>query len=422
MNFVLYLLQPRHANRYLVRCSETLPASKRYLEKIKTLFRLPPLRALLVLSVFTASTWVLSSCNSQIHAQPLSDLNQDIQRQGDLILIADSSPLHAQLQLETIQNQLVQNRWSVPASIQARPENLVHIAPPVAGRIIRLHHQLGDEVKIGDPLITLESADISTARAEYNKANAILLQAQAEFERQKQLLAAEIAAQRDFELAQQELAAAQADLVASKQYLQQLGVPVNGEGGRLLIRSPINGKVIAMEGAIGRYWNDDTVPIMIVADLSTLWLNAQVAERDLAKVSLGQPVFIHINAFSTELRHGKVDYIGQLLDPQTRSVAVQIALDNADGKLRPGLFATAEFMASPQQALLVPANALLQNELGTLVFVEKIQKGENVSHAHTLELQPRQVKIGTQYNEKLEISSGLQAGERVLINGGVLLQ
>lgn len=335
-----------------------------------------------------------------------------LRRQGNVIEVPAGSPLLAKLQVEAVGTVELSSPVVAPASIEAAPEKLVKLAPPVAGRLVQIHRALGDAVRAGDPLFTMDSADMANVRADHAKARAALLHAQREADRQKLLLDAEIAARKDYEAAELGLATARADVAAVADRLAQMGAPASaGARGGYVLRSPISGRVVEMNGAQGGYWNDINAPVMTVADLSTVWLSAHVLERDLASVAVGQNAHITLNAYPDQKLEGKVRYVGELLDPETRSVKVRVAVDNQDGRLRPGMFAQVRFDGPARPATVVPATALLQSGVGTRVFVEQ-------SAGHFV---PREVQVGTQQGQQVEITGGLKAGERVVTNGGVLL-
>ncbi|MGU3627099.1 efflux RND transporter periplasmic adaptor subunit [Comamonas sp. C24C] len=335
-----------------------------------------------------------------------------LRRQGNVIEVPLDSPLLNKLQVEVVGNVELSTPVTAPASIEAAPEKLVKLAPPLAGRLVQIHRALGDTVRTGDPLFTMDSADMANLRADQAKAQAALVHAQREADRQKMLLKAEIAARKDYEAAERELATARADVAAVTDHLAQIGAPSKSSGrGSYVLRSPINGRVVEMNGAQGGYWNDINESVMTVADLSTVWLSASVPERDLGNIKVGQNAHIVLNAYPNQTLLGKVRYVGELLDLETRSVKVRMAVDNRDGRLLPGMFAQVRFDGPVRQATVVPASALLQSSVGTRVFVEQ----------STGQFEQRDVQVGSQQNQQVEISEGLKAGERVVVNGGVFL-
>ncbi|WFR79037.1 efflux RND transporter periplasmic adaptor subunit [Janthinobacterium rivuli] len=327
------------------------------------------------------------------------------------IAVDKMSPLRQRLQIAAVQEQDIATQTQAPGSIEAMPEKLVKITPPLAGRITRLQRSLGDSVKAGDPLFTLDSAELSAAYADDSKARSALLQARQELERQKTLFEAEIAARKEYEAAQAAFAQAGSDAQASADKLAQYGAGARGTRRDYVLRSPIAGTVIAMEGAQGGYWNDINAPVMTVADLSTVWLSANVAERDLAQVAVGQATRITVDAWPGKAFEGKVAYVGAVLDPETRTVKVRVAIDNRAGAFKPGMFAHAGFAGASRRALLVPAAAVLQSGPSTRVMVER----------SPLVFTPRTVEVGASHGDQVEIVSGLRAGERIVVKEGVLL-
>lgn len=327
------------------------------------------------------------------------------------IAVDKMSPLRQRLQIAAVQEQDIATQTDAPGSIEAMPEKLVKITPPLPGRITRLQRALGDSVKAGDPLFTLDSAELSAAYADDSKAKSALLQARQELERQKTLFEAEIAARKEYEAAQAAFAQAGSDARASADKLAQYGAGARGSRRDYVLRSPIAGTVIAMEGAQGGYWNDINAPVMTVADLSTVWLSANVAERDLAQVAVGQKTRIAVDAWPGKNFEGKVAYVGAVLDPETRTVKVRVAIDNRAGAFKPGMFAHAGFAGAPRRALLVPASAVLQSGPSTRVMVER----------SALVFTPRTVEVGASHGDQVEIVSGLRAGERIVVKEGVLL-
>ena len=327
------------------------------------------------------------------------------------IAVDKMSPLRQRLQIAAVQEQEIATQTDAPGSIEAMPEKLEKITPPLAGRITRLQRALGDSVKAGEPLFTLDSVELSAAYADDSKAKSALLQARQELERQKTLFEAEIAARKEYEAAQAAYDQAGSDAHASADKLAQYGAGAHGSRRDYVLRSPIAGTVIAMDGAQGGYWNDINAPVMTVADLSTVWLSANVAERDLAQVAVGQKARIKVDAWPGRDFEGKVAYVGAVLDPETRTVKVRVAIDNRAGAFKPGMFAHAGFAGASRRAIVVPAAAVLQSGLSTRVMVER----------GPLRFEPRTVEVGASHGDQVEIVSGLKAGERIVVKEGVLL-
>lgn len=333
-------------------------------------------------------------------------------RKGNSIAVPHSSPLRQALQVATVAEMTVMRPITVPGVIEADPARLIKVVPPVAGRIERLHKRLGDAVRVGDSLFTLDSADLAQATSDASKARAALSLAEHNLARQQELVNAEIAARKDLQQAQSDHAQALSETRRTQARLSQLGtVEGQGNGRQYTLKSPIAGHVIEQTGAQGGFWNDTNAPLMTVADLSKVWLSASVQEKDLAAVFVGQGVQITLNAYPDETLTGKVAYIGQVLDADTRTVKVRVALDNTAGRLRPGMFASAVFSGAAHQAVTAPAAALIQDGFHTRVFVEQLP----------WTFESRVIKTGAQMGSQVEIASGLKPGERIVVKNGVLL-
>jgi cobalt-zinc-cadmium efflux system membrane fusion protein len=331
---------------------------------------------------------------------------------GGRITVAEASPLRKTLQVVAVQAQSIERPINVPAVVEADPARLLKVVPPLSGRIVRLHKQLGDTVRVGEALVSLDSADLAQAFSDASKAQAALALAARNLQRQKELADAGISARKDLEQAESDEAQARAELARTHSRLALLGTSLQASQGReYTLSSPIAGRVIDLVGAQGGFWNDTTAPVMTVADLSSVWVTASVQEKDLAALFVGQPARISLNAYEGETVTGKVKFIGEILDADTRTVKVRIVVDNAAGRFRPGMFAKVVFSGQPHQALVVPATALVQSGFDTRVFVEQ-SPGVFVA---------RKVTTGAQIDDRVEITAGLKAGERVVAKDGVLL-
>jgi cobalt-zinc-cadmium efflux system membrane fusion protein len=183
-------------------------------------------------------------------------------------------------------------------------------------------------------------------------------------------------------------------------------------GAPLIVRSPLTGKVLEVSTATGEFRNDPNAPLMTVADLSTVWVTANVQEKDIHYVHNGDPASATFAAYPNETFRGRVLFVADVLDPDTRTAKVRVALNNEDGRLRPAMFATVILKTWDTKDLTVPTSALVMEGDHTTVFVEV---GKN-----TFERRP--VQTGEQQGERTIIKSGLQAGERVLAREGALLQ
>jgi cobalt-zinc-cadmium efflux system membrane fusion protein len=361
--------------------------------------------------------WI-AGCNNEARtsqtgqADPASEANAPLVREEDSVRIPDASPLRKSLQVAAVEEQSVERPLVMPGVVEVDPARLIKVVPPLSGRIVQLHKHLGDTVRKGEALFTLDSADMAQAYSDAAKAQAVLGLAKRNLERQQELARAEISARKDLEQAESDYSQAASESVRAKVRLSLLsGTSGDGNGRQYTLRSPIAGHVIESTGAQGGFWNDTNAPIMTVANLSTVWVTASVQEKDLASVFVGQAAKITFNAYNEKSIKDKVRYVGEVLDPDTRTVKVRIVVDNASGWFRPGMFANVTLRGKAHKATVVPTTALVQSGFNTRVFVEK----------SSWQFEPRVVKTGAQMGDRVEIISGLKAGERIVVREGVLL-
>lgn len=331
--------------------------------------------------------------------------------EGGRLVIPEQSPLRKFLIVKPVFEQLVVSPFTLPAVVEADPATLVKVLPPLTGRIVSLNKRLGDEVKVGDTLFTIDSADLAQALSDVEKANSALILAQENLQRQQKLSVSNIAARRELQQAQNENNQALSELQRANARLVALKVETADIKERLLIvRSPVSGYVIDLNAAVGGYWNDPTAAIMTVADLSTVYVTASAQEKDLSHIYGGQDVDVVMDAYHEHLR-SKVHFIGAVVNPDTRTVEVRILFDNKAGLLKPNMFGKARLLSQPHKRIVLPLTTIIQRGFDSIVFVE----------VAPWQFEPRLLKLGPQLKDKVEVIAGLKANERVVIKGGIIL-
>ena len=354
-------------------------------------------------------------CNGCSQKKSTEDADSaGIQHQGNRVIVPDNNPLASRLQVEPAQLTTVQRQVAAPASVEADPARYARILPPLSGRVLRLFVHPGDTVKDGQELLTLNAPDFVGAQADYSRARSILAQTEHALVRQQDLAAHGIVGQKDIDQATADRDSALSDFNRAKDRLRLLGMdPDKTElGAPLIVRSPLRGKVLEVTTAPGEFRNDPNASLMTVADLSTVWVTANVQEKDIHYVHNGDPVAATFAAFPNQVFHGKVLFVADVLDPDTRTAKVRVAFDNEDGRLRPAMFATVILKTWDTKELTVPTSSLVMAGDHTTVFVETAK--------NTFE--QRTVQTGEQQGERTIIRSGLQQGDRVLAREGALLQ
>ena len=303
---------------------------------------------------------------------------------------------------------------AVIGELQADQSRYAEVGAPVTARVVRLIAAPGQSVRAGQVLAEMQSSDLGRARADYDAAAARVTLARAALER-KRALADRIVPRREVEEAEADLAAAQAELRAAGTALQALGASParGGDPSRLPLVAPIGGTVIERSIALGQMIDPGHVAFRI-GDLSGIWLVAHVFERDAVRVALGTPARVSLAAYPGRNFTGRVTHVGRQVEARSRTIPVRVELANPEGLLRPGMSASAFLQVSTggENVATVPVAALQRVRDQWVVFVPK--------SARTFEI--RTVGRGRDLQGEVEILSGLQPGETVVVDGAFLLK
>lgn len=328
---------------------------------------------------------------------------------GSLTVPEDSS-LRKRLAVEAVQVVVPKDTLSVPGAIVTEPSRQVPIMAPVNGRVMALSVVPGQHVTHGQPLATLMAGDMAQAATDEEKARAALVLAQLAMARAQQVKQAGGAATRDVEAARAALAQAQAEERRAQDRLASLGESATA-GGKLVLRSPVDGVVSAVNMAPGQNVTDLTAPLLSVENLSEIWAVADVPEEDVDEIHIGQSVSLTLPGREGVVLHGDIAAIEPDLRSETRRLRAMIPLPNPDEDLHPNMFATVSIQLKQPPGLMVPQSALLMNNDNVTVFVE------------TAPWTFKRRKIGISYDEgeDTRVLTGLNAGERIVTRGGVLL-
>lgn len=300
----------------------------------------------------------------------------------------------------------------------------VQVFTPYQGRIIQTFAELGDTVKKGQTLFSIESSDFIAAQSNLISAAATLDQTSSALTRAKKLYAAQAIDQNDYETAVANEQSAEGALRASRHAVAIFGkseadidriVAARQVETALLVRSPISGRITARNAAPGLLEQPGNPPAPYsVTDLSTMWMLADVIEADSPDLKVGQDVTVSVAALSGRVFTGKVAAIGAMVDPNSRRVTLRSEIKDSQHELRPGMFAT--FVIStgaPVHAPAVPLNGVVREGDGTM----SVWVVSNDRHRFTR----RTVTIGLQSDGYDQIIEGVQAGETVATDGAILL-
>jgi len=262
--------------------------------------------------------------------------------------------------------------------------------------------------------VTLDSPDFTSAQADYAHALTAYRQAKNNLTRERDLAQYGIVAQRDVEQAETDFSQADGDRQRAASRLTVLGLDTSVvlKDQALVIRSPIEGRVIDLSVGSGEFHNDPTVPVMTIADLGTVWLSANVPEKDLHGIQAGDRAVAIVSAYPEDTIRGVVAMVGAVVDTATRMTKVRVTVPNPRGRLKPGMYATITFAARPRPRVVVPATSLLQVSDSDYVFVE----------VRPWTLERRAVVVGRLDGNRAIVREGVSGGQRVVASQVVLLQ
>ena len=334
-------------------------------------------------------------------------------RDGSRITIPEGSPLRDKLTIGTVGQQQTERKLELPAIVEADPARTVKVLPPVAGRLIDLKVQLGERVEQGQELAVIDSSDLAQAYADEDKARSTVKMTKQALDRAAALEKYSAGSVKDRQQAENDHAQAQAELERAQSRLRAIGVSADlKQAGRVLsLKAPVSGSVIDLQAARGAHLNDPTATIMTIADLNEIWVTANVPEKDAALVAQGQAVEVVFAAYPGEVFKGRVLFVSDILDPDTRRIKVRIAFQNPEMRLKPNMFATVKFTTPKQTAPIVPTTALVLRNETDQVFVEIAP--------WTFEARP--VEIEFEKGDRAVIAHGLRSGEHVVVKSAVLL-
>jgi len=315
------------------------------------------------------------------------------------------------VKVSAIQPEKIADQLILSANITANQDRIAFVAPRVEGRLIKVTANLGDQVKAGQSLAVVDSIQIGEARAEYRHAQSELKLAEANFQRTDKLYKDEIVPQRQWLEAKNAYERAQTSARESADHLHILAGSLDTGISTFVITAPFSGVVIEKDAVMGELSKPEG-KLFTIADLSTVWIEADVSEKDLGKLAIGSPATVTVSSFPDELFKGKVSYISSIFDKQTRTVKARIELPNPDSKLRIDMFARAMVdLTSSREALILPQEAVLLVQGQSTVYIQS----DNGFEA-------RPVEVGEQLNKGVVITSGLKPGEQVVISGAYTLK
>jgi cobalt-zinc-cadmium efflux system membrane fusion protein len=313
--------------------------------------------------------------------------------------------------LDTAKPSMIRERLHLPAQIKVNAERTVAIAAPAEGIVQSVLVSPGAAVKKGQALVAIQSPAVAQWRAELSSALQRASLARTTYRREKTLWEERISARQDLDAAEGALKEAEIAAQAARQRLSALGIDTSGGVSSIVtIRAPLDGVVVEKPVVAGQAV-DVTKPLLTVADLSQVWVEAAVPSDKLGQVGTGMPAKVSATALPKEL-DGTVSFVGPVLGETTRMATARVTLPNQNLRLRPGMLASVDLMGSPSNVPVTVASGAIQIiHERNVVFVRT---------AHGFKAQD--VTIGRSDGKRTEIVKGLAAGISYAAAGSFLLK
>lgn len=344
-----------------------------------------------------------------------------------VIEIPAGSPKLGQIQLAEVQlADMPTDEFTVPGRIVMNPNRVSKVLLPVAGRVADVLVRFGDAVRKDQPVLTIDSPEADAAASAHlqsegavAQASSALHKARTDLERVQDLFRGDAIARKEVVSAETAVIQAEAVLKQAEAALQQakarlelLGLAAAGFRQKVGVRAPLAGKITEMTVVAGEYRNDLSAPLMTIADLSTVWVSAGVPESSIRLVKVGERFDVTLSAFPGETFRSRVARIADSVDPQTRTIEVWAELANPQGRLRPDMFGEVRHIESFHRVPVVPVTAVIQAQKRTIVYRE-VSTGRFAQTG---------VDVGKRSADRIPILAGIKTGDRVVVDGAMLLR
>lgn len=379
--------------------------------------------------LFVCGTFIVTGCNR--HATEDNDKpssQEQAESKTNMLDMSIAAQQHVGLVVAPAELKQLNQYLKVTGTVQPIDSKVAQVSPLAQGRILEVRVKVGDRVEAGQTLATFDNieagelvAQEQSARADLERMKAQLIPATRQAGRSRRLADIGAGSEKDYESSKAEEDGIEADIRSQRaliegiqQRLRRFGVPDNGIRGTLVttLKAPFTGVVLKAQASPGDVV-DAGRTVFTVANLSHVWVQAEVYEKDLGRIRLGQNAYITVDTYPDRPFEGRVAYISDVIDPQTRTARVRCDVANPELRLKTDMFANVELPTDfRKRAIAVPTSALQEVDGKNVVF---IRRGPT-------QFEKREVGKGTTVGDLTEIVSGLSVGEPVVTQGAFHLK
>ncbi|MBZ0266330.1 efflux RND transporter periplasmic adaptor subunit [bacterium] len=382
---------------------------------------------LLITAILSCSILISVGCSrldAQIHDDHDHESHEEHQgdehKEGDGVQLSDQDVRDFGVKIETAGSMILHREIVLPGRVRLDQDRVAHVMPTIPGNVFDLKVREGEKVVSGQLLVVIHSRELAEAKAAYLDALEHLDLARKKYNRTTTLHLENISSVEALQQAEREQKSAEIEYRSTEQTLhalglddskiQQLGSEQPGELSHLELRAPFDGVIISRSIVLGQRV-DETTDAFVVADLSTVWVDADVYPRDLGIVRQGLGVKV-LFGYGVPESFGKISFVGPIVGEQTRTALARTIVPNPDGLLRPGSFVSVKVQTEEVEvAVGIPKSALVQMEGIPHVFV-----------LHEGGFEPIEIILGMENDSHVEVTEGLSAGDRFVTENAFILK
>ncbi|MFC2167618.1 efflux RND transporter periplasmic adaptor subunit [Acidobacteriota bacterium] len=349
-----------------------------------------------------------------------STLQEKTWSSEDVVELSDEEKRVVEIETVTASIKPLRSQLKALGKVFAHPRRQAIVSYAFPARISEIHVRVGEWVKTGQELITLQSEEVGIAKSDFYKAKADYELVKTNCERSQRLYERGVGSEKEALACEAEFKVAEAHLNATEKKLHVLGfteaqVQTIAESHQInpviTLFSPINGKILEFKVVIGAMV-DQSTEILTILNPEVLVVDAEIYEKDISKIKIEQQVEVSVPAYPGEIFGGKISYISDVLNEKTRTITVRMEVENREYKLKPGMFAEISiYLNNQNKALVLPREAILDEKDEHMVFLKIEDK-----------YAPVIVELGARENGFVEILQGIQVGDEVVTIGNFQLK
>jgi membrane fusion protein, heavy metal efflux system len=358
--------------------------------------------------VLLGASFAVSACSTK------SAPAMAAERSHDSIELKPGNPRLQFIKIEVVKETDAAPVVRLTGKVTFDEDHTQRVASPIDGRANRILIELGDHVRAGQALMELTSPHVSELQADSQKALQDLDLATKALDRSNKLKQEGAVSEKEAAQAEADYRKAKSDAARTNAQLRSLSVSATDPTTTAAIRSQIGGTVVERNILMGQEVRADSAqPLMTISNLSVVWVLADVYEQDLGMVRKNDSVKIHVPAYPDEAFDGKVDHVGDVVDPVSRTVKLRCTVPNSELRLKPEMFAKIELSdIGEKKAIILPASAIITDSEHTRVFVA------GSDHIY----RQRIVTVGPEVDDHVRVLGGLKVGEQVVTEGAIFLK